>query len=142
MLNPDFVDARAHFVIPEGSIYFDCAYKGLTPLEAAAAAAQTPIVSAGPWAPEQAEQLRTELADTVARLVGLQTEDLALVPSASYGMALARGLVRLRPGDEVLLLDTEHPASVLPWYAACSLAGATVRPVSTSIPDLKEAILT
>lgn len=140
MLNP-LVDARAHFVLPEGCIYFDCAYKSLTPLEAAAAAAQSPTAFDGPWAPEHAEQLRTELADTVARLVGLRADDLALVPSASYGMALARGLVRLRPGDEVLLLDTEHPASALPWYAACRLAGATVRPVSTSIPDLTEAIL-
>jgi selenocysteine lyase/cysteine desulfurase len=142
MLNTTSVDTRALFVIPESCIYFDCAYKGLTPLKAAAAAAQSPTVFDGPWTSEHAEQLRTDLTDTVARLVGLGADDLALIPSASYGMALARGLVRLGPGDEVLLLDTEHPASVLPWYAACRLAGATVRPVSTSIPDLTEAILT
>ena len=36
--------ARAHFVIPEGCTYFDCAYKGLTPRAAAAAAALSPTV--------------------------------------------------------------------------------------------------
>lgn len=142
MLDGNQVTARAHFVIPERCVYFDCAYRGLTPRAAAAAAALSPTTSDRPWAPEHAEQLRTELADTVARLVGLGADDLALVPSASYGMALARGLVRLKRGDQVLLLDTEHPASVLPWYAACRDAGAAVHAVSTSIPDLTEAILT
>lgn len=142
MLDDSPLPARAQFVVPERCIYFDCSYRGLTPRTAAAAAALSPTASDGPWAPEQAEQLRAELADAVARLVGLGADDLALVPSASYGMALARGLVRLKPGDQVLLLDTEHPASVLPWYAACHDAGATVHAVSTSVPDLTEAILT
>ena len=56
-------------------------------------------------------------------------------------MALARRAVRLRPGDQVLVLEMEHPAAVLPWYAECRTSGAQVTTVPTSCADLTEATL-
>ncbi|MGH8201701.1 MAG: aminotransferase class V-fold PLP-dependent enzyme [Steroidobacteraceae bacterium] len=101
----------------------------------------SPRISDGPWAPSQAEDLRSELLHVVAALVGVESTDIALTPSASYGIALARTLVRLRPGDQVLMLQTDHPASVLPWYAECRMAGASVQLVDDTTEDLTEATL-
>jgi selenocysteine lyase/cysteine desulfurase len=111
------------------------------PVAAAEAAALSPTTSDVPWAPSHAEDLRSELLRVIAAIVGVQSTDIALTPSASYGMALARNLARLRPGDQVLMLRTDHPASVLPWYAQCRTAGATVQLVDDTAGDLTEATL-
>lgn len=141
MSHSNFQGVRSQFVIPEGCVYVDCAYKGLTPVAAAQAAAMSPAISDTPWEPSHAEDLRSELLHTVAALVGVESTDIALTPSASYGMALARDLVRLRPGDQVLMLQTDHPASVLPWYAECRNTGASVQLVDDATDDLTEATL-
>jgi selenocysteine lyase/cysteine desulfurase len=133
--------ARSQFVIPENCVYVDCAYKGLTPVAAAEAAAMSPGISDGPWAQSHAEDLRSELLRVIAALVGVESTDIALTPSASYGMALAKTLVRLRPGDQVLMLQTDHPASVLPWYAESRTSGASVQLVDDTAQDLTEATL-
>lgn len=137
----DLVDARSQFIGPEGGAYFDCAYKSLTPRAAAEAAALSETGLDAPWTAGHAEELRSELLDVVADIVGLKAEEIALVPSVSHGMALARSAVRLRPGDQVLVLEMEHPAAALPWYAECRASGAQVTIVSTSCADLTEATL-
>jgi selenocysteine lyase/cysteine desulfurase len=137
----DLVDGRSHFIGPERGAYFDCAYRGLTPRAAAEAAALSEIAWDVPWAPGHTEELRSALLDVIADIVGLTGEDIALVPSASYGMGLARGIARLQSSDQVLVLEMEHPAAALPWYAQCRIAGAKVRTVAMSCSNLTDATL-
>jgi selenocysteine lyase/cysteine desulfurase len=55
------------------------------------------------------------LRATLGRLVGADPREIVLGDSTSYGLdLLARGLP-LEPGDEVLLVEGDFPASVYPW---------------------------
>jgi cysteine desulfurase/selenocysteine lyase len=57
------------------------------------------------------------LRAVLAALVGVQADDVIVGDSASHGLhLLARGL-RWRDGDEVLAVQGDYPATVLPWLA-------------------------
>lgn len=141
-LRAEVTAARSRFILPDGAVYFDCAYRGLTPRRAAEAAALSPTVLDCPWEPECVEELRSALSGGIAAMVGVRAGEIALIPSASHGMALARSMANLRAGDRVLILETEHPASVLPWCAECGATGAGVVAVPDCGPgDLTERIL-
>ena len=51
----------------------------------------------------------------LASLVGGDTEGVALVPSASYGVATAASALGVGGGDRVLMLAEQFPAMVYPW---------------------------
>lgn len=141
-LRAEVTAARSRFLLPEGGIYFDCAYRGPTPRRAAEAAALSPVALDLPWGPEHVEDLRSALVGVISAMVGVEAGELALIPSASYGMALARSVARLQPGDQVLIVESEHPAAALPWYAQCSAAGARVLLAGDSTgSDLTETLL-
>ena len=48
-------------------------------------------------------------------LVGGDAEGVALVPSASYGVATAAAVLGTGEGDRVLMLEEQFPAMVYPW---------------------------
>ena len=52
-----------------------------------------------------------------ARLLGCAAEEVAFCRNTSEGVLWAAGSLRLAPGDEVLLVQGEYPADVLPWMA-------------------------
>jgi selenocysteine lyase/cysteine desulfurase len=137
----ELIDARSLFIVPEGGAYFNCAYKGLTPRAAAEAAALSPTALDCPWAFEQTEALRSALLEVIAEIIGVTSEEIALIPSVSYGMALARSVTKLMPKDQVLILESAHPAAALAWYAECKVSGARILPIKESADDLTEAIL-
>jgi selenocysteine lyase/cysteine desulfurase len=50
-----------------------------------------------------------------ARLVGGVAEGVAIVPSVSYGMAVAANNVAVGEGEKILLLEYQFPSNVYPW---------------------------
>jgi cysteine desulfurase/selenocysteine lyase len=53
----------------------------------------------------------------MARLMGVDSENLALVKNTGHGLSLiADGLI-MEPGDNVVLAACDYPAVVYPWYA-------------------------
>src|SRR3546814_13219688 len=48
-----------------------------------------------------------------ARLVNATAEDVALIPAASYGVAVAAQALPLGPGDSVLTLAEQFPSNEL-----------------------------
>ena len=55
------------------------------------------------------------IREWVARLVGGDAEGVALIPSASYGVATAASALGVGEGDRVLMLEEQFPAMVYPW---------------------------
>ena len=53
----------------------------------------------------------------VARLIGAEAGEIALVPSTSVGLNVAARALPLAPGEVVLVSDREFPANVYPWKA-------------------------
>ena len=121
-------DQRAHFGIPDEVAYLNCAY--MSPLLAEARKAGEAALErrTRPWtirAPDffaDAERLR----GLVARLVAGDPDGVAIVPSVSYGAAVAARNLPVRRGDRVVVLDEEFPSNVYPWRAAAAEAGAAL----------------
>ena len=120
---------RHLFDIPPDVAYLNCAY--ISPLmhavrEVGEASTRR---KCRPWeiVPEDfftdAEEGRRLFAD----LVGASTEDIALVPAASYGISTAARNVPLAPGRQVLLLEEQFPSNVYPWRERVRECGAEVR---------------
>lgn len=73
------------------------------------------------------KKLRTALG----RLINCPPEDIILGNSASYGLHLLANGIRWQPGDEVLVVKGDFPATILPWLGLDE-QGVSVRTVELS----------
>ena len=121
-------DAKNLFQIPAGITYLNCAnmapqLRSITDAGMDAVRAKTT-----PWelsAPEWfsgAEELR----NLAARLMGVESDGIALVPGASYGIATAAANVPLSPGQTVVLLHQEFPSNVYAWRELAKKKGGRI----------------
>jgi selenocysteine lyase/cysteine desulfurase len=117
---------RDLFDIPRDISYFNCAY--MSPLLVAAREAGQHALArkAHPWTIHQPDFVRDvdEARALVAGLLGAAPADIALVPSVSYGMAVACANLPLGAGQRVLLLDEEFPSVIYPWRERARDQGA------------------
>ncbi|XBQ16815.1 MAG: aminotransferase class V-fold PLP-dependent enzyme [Oceanicaulis sp.] len=65
-----------------------------------------------------------------AALFGASPEAVALVPAASYGLAVAANNLTLEAGQEIVLLDGQFPSNVYPWRRLAAETGASIRTVA------------
>jgi selenocysteine lyase/cysteine desulfurase len=61
-----------------------------------------------------------------ARLIGAAADDVAIVPSVSYGMATAMRNVRVGPGQGIVTLGDDFPSGIYAARALARQAGAEV----------------
>jgi len=60
-----------------------------------------------------------------ARFLGCDADEVAFSRNTSEGVLWVASSLRLRPGDEVLVLQGEYPATVLPWLARADMGIVT-----------------
>jgi selenocysteine lyase/cysteine desulfurase len=113
---------RHLFELPEAVAYLNCAYMSPLLKRAAAAGAEAIARKCQPWKISAADFFSdSERARALfARLLGATAEDIAIVPAASYGLAIAAANLPLGPGERVLVLAEQFPSNVYTW---CELAG-------------------
>jgi selenocysteine lyase/cysteine desulfurase len=126
---------RALFEIPEGVAYFDCA-KMSPLLNAAADAGRRGLErKSRPWEIKAAHFFdeSERVRGLYARLIGAAADDIAIVPSVSYGMATALRNVRVEAGQSIVTLGDDFPSGI---YAARALAKqAEAQVVTVSKPE-------
>jgi selenocysteine lyase/cysteine desulfurase len=122
---------RELFDLPNDVIYLNCANMAPQLRSVTQAGIEAVRRKSAPWsltAPEWfggAEALRADCA----QLLGADTDGLALVPAASYGIAIAAANLEVNRGQSILLLDQEFPSNVYAWQELAKRKGATVRTV-------------
>ena len=126
---------RSLFDIPEEVAYFDCAKMSPLLRDAAEAGIEGLMRKARPWE-IQAEHFFEE-SDRVrglfARLIGASADDVAIIPSVSYGMASVFQNVALAASQSIVTLAEDFPSTV---YAARWLARqADARLVTVTRPE-------
>ena len=108
---------RHLFDLPDEVAYFNCAYMSPLLRSAVAAGQQAAQTKARPWqiatpdffsGPERARRL-------FAQLLGAEAGDIALVPSASYGLAVAAANLKPPAGSRILVLQDQFPSNVYVW---------------------------
>jgi selenocysteine lyase/cysteine desulfurase len=116
------------FDIPKGVAYLNCAY--MSPLMHSVVEASSAGLArkARPWEItsddffEQTEILR----GLAARLFCCTADDVALVPSASYGIETAARNQPVARGKKILVLAEQFPSHVYPWRRVASESGAEI----------------
>lgn len=115
---------RHRFDIPREVAYLNCAY--MSPLMAEVVEAGRAAVArkARPWeiAPVDFFRGPEAVRSLFARVIGADAEGVALVPAASYGLAVAAANLAPGPGQVVLVAADQFPSNVYCWQAT----GATV----------------
>jgi selenocysteine lyase/cysteine desulfurase len=127
---------RHLFDIPNDIAWFNTAYMSAQLKAGTAAGAQGVARKARPWqiAPADFFTLTEQARAAFAALIGATADEVAIIPSASYGLEIAARTLPLGPGQRILLLDEEFPSNVYPWRRAAAIAGASVETVSAP-PD-------
>lgn len=132
---PRLTDQRHLFSIPDDVAWFNCASR--TPLLKAAALAggggMTTRVH--PWtmdskvSHDQAERIRALFAG----LIGAGADDIAIQPSASYGLATASRNLGVARGQTIVVLEDQFPSNVFVWMEKARETGA--RLITVPRPD-------
>ena len=119
---------RALFDIPEDLAYFNCASIGPLPRAAQAEIAAAASRRGRPWTISNAEWIDDveERRRLFAALAGTGADAIALVPSASYGLAVAARNLDARPGQRILLLADDFPSDVYTWRAFARRKGCEI----------------
>jgi selenocysteine lyase/cysteine desulfurase len=123
---------RDLFEIPQSVSYLNCAnmspqLRRVTQAGVAAVRAKASpwTLRAGDWfAPT--ERLRTLFAG----IINADPDGVAIVPSVSYGIALAAANVPVAPGQSIVLLDGEFPSNFYAWRQSTRRGGAVLRVVA------------
>jgi cysteine desulfurase / selenocysteine lyase len=111
------VDAAGDFGGFDGRAWLNCAHQGPLPLVAVAAAERALADKAAPhrMGDEAFAEVPRRLKAVLGRLVGVPAEEVILGNSTTYGLQLLVQGLDWRAGDEVLLVDGDFPATIVPW---------------------------
>jgi cysteine desulfurase/selenocysteine lyase len=114
---PAELDVAGDFGGFEGRAWLNCAHQGPLPLVAVAAAERAVADKAAPHriADQAFAEVPRRLKQALGRLIGVPADQVILGNSTSYGLHLLVQGVDWRAGDEVLLVDGDFPATIVPW---------------------------
>lgn len=122
---------RHLFDIPDDVAYLNCAY--MSPLMKSAVDAGTTGLArkAHPWeiTPDKFFTGSDEFRGTAAQLIDSSPDDIAIVSSASYGIATAARNLPLRKGQTILLLEEQFPSHYYAWQRRAEETGAQLKVV-------------
>jgi selenocysteine lyase/cysteine desulfurase len=128
---------RALFDIPDDVAWLNCAYMSPLMKPAIAAGEAGMRGKAQPWTiaaadffpgPEEARRL-------FARIVNAAPDEIAVVPSVSYGMAAAARNLPAPAGSRILLLDEQFPSNVYVWRERAAETGARIETIPRPADD-------
>ncbi|MCF8467892.1 MAG: aminotransferase class V-fold PLP-dependent enzyme [Sneathiella sp.] len=124
---------RHLFDIPETIAYFNCGYMSPLLKSARAAGHQGVDRKSAPWTVAPGDFFtESETARSLfARLINASADDIAIVPSASYGLAIAARNIPIKPGQKILMLDEQFPSNVYCWTELAKETGAMIVTVPT-----------
>jgi selenocysteine lyase/cysteine desulfurase len=128
---------RHLFEIPDDVAYLNCAY--MSPLMKGALQAGNAGLArkTRPWE-LTADKFFTgadEFRATAARLLDAPADCVAIVSSASYGIATAALNLPVRNGQRILVLEEQFPSNYYPWLRLAEEQGATLKTVAWPADD-------
>jgi selenocysteine lyase/cysteine desulfurase len=135
-----WAEIRKQFLIPEDEVYLNNGTVGSSP---------APVLRAvfdGYTKTEEMDQTDPEnypiwgyepynaYRDPVAAFIGCTRDELALVRNATEANNYIANGIEMKPGDEVLMTDQEHPSGEQPWRLKAKRYGVVVKMVTLPKP--------
>jgi isopenicillin-N epimerase len=132
------------FVLPDARAFLNTGTLGIAPkpvlqttIDYLLQSAELNVNELPRWGGEPLDDLRGALAG----FVGCEKDELTLTHNTTEGMnTIANGL-DMKPGDEVLRTDQEHPGGICCWDQKAARFGITVRVAKLPIPPKSSAEL-
>jgi len=135
-----WAEIRKQFLIPEDEVYLNNGTVGSSP---------APVLRAvfdGYTKTEEMDQTDPEnypiwgyepynaYRDPVAAFIGCTRDELALVRNATEANNYIANGIEMKPGEEVLMTDQEHPSGEQPWRLKAKRYGVVVKLVTLPKP--------
>jgi isopenicillin-N epimerase len=135
-----WAEIRKQFVIPADEIYLNNGTVGSSPLPVLKAVFDSyfdcerldwvdpeayPIWGYEPW---------NQYRDPLAQFLGISRDELALVRNATEANSFMVNGWDMKPGDEVLMSDQEHPSGETPWKVKSARYGVVIKKYSIPKP--------
>jgi selenocysteine lyase/cysteine desulfurase len=135
-----WAELRKQFLIPEDEVYLNNGTVGSSP---------APVLRAifeGYNSTEKLDQHEpedypiwgyaawNEFRDPLAEFVGCRRDEIALLRNATEANSYIANGVDMKPGDEVLMTDQEHPGGEHPWNLKAKRYGIVVKKVTLPRP--------
>jgi len=135
-----WADLRKQFLIPADEVYLNNGTVGSSPMPVLRAVfdgynetekmAQSdpedyPIWGYGAW---------NEFRDPLAEFLGCSRDEIALLRNATEANSYMANGLDLKPGDEVLMTDQEHPGGEQPWNLRAKRYGIVVKKITLPKP--------
>ena len=131
---------RKQFLIPEGEVYLNNGTVGSSPV---------PVLRAifdGYTSTEKMDQQDpedypiwgyaawNEFRDPLGEFVGCKRDEIALLRNATEANSYIANGLDMKPGDEVLMTDQEHPGGEHPWDLKAKRYGVVIKKVTLPRP--------
>jgi selenocysteine lyase/cysteine desulfurase len=135
-----WAEMRKQFLIPEDEIYLNNGTVGSSP---------APVLRAifeGYTTTEKMDQQDpedypiwgyaawNEFRDPLAEFVGCHRDEIALLRNATEANSYIANGIDMKPGQEVLMTDQEHPGGVHPWNLKAKRYGIVVKQITLPRP--------
>ena len=127
------LDSQRHlFDIPEEVAYLNCAYMSPQLRGVRETGEEALALKSEPWKVkprdffEESERAR----DLFARICGGDADGVSIIPSVSYGIAVAAANLTVQEGQNILVLDEQFPSNVYPWRELARRRGAELVTIS------------
>jgi selenocysteine lyase/cysteine desulfurase len=119
---------RALFDLPADVAYLNCANLAPQLRAITAAGAHAARTKASPWTVTTSDWFdgAEELRGLAAGIIGVDADGVALIPSVSYGMAIAAKNARVEAGQSIVMPERDFPSNVYAWRALAGARGARV----------------
>ena len=135
-----WAELRKQFLIPADEIYLNNGTVGSSPVPVLKAVfdgyyASEKLNEADPedypiWGYASWNQFR----DPLAEFVGCKRDEIALLRNATEANSYIANGIDMKPGDEVLMTDQEHPGGESPWQLKAKRYGIVVKKVTLPKP--------
>lgn len=119
---------RELFEIPDDVAYLNCAYMGPQLRSVREVGERAVARKSRPWelTPEDFFRDSENVRSLFARLVGGDPDGVAIIPSVSYGIAVAAANVPVETGETIVILEDQFPSNVYPWRELAKRRGAEI----------------
>jgi selenocysteine lyase/cysteine desulfurase len=126
---------RAEFDIPRDICYLNASYMTPQPRRVVESAMRGATRRSQPWTitPSDFFSEVELLRAAFARMVNCSPENIAIVPSAGYGVSCAAKNLSTKPGDIILALGDQFPSNYYAWRRQALATGAEIHSVAKEV---------
>ncbi len=132
-----WIDLKRQFTFPDQQIPMNSANMSPGPrtvVEAVTRATREVDADVSYQNRAQFDTIRETTRERTARLLGVTSDEIALVRNASEANNIVVAGLELKAGDEVVLVDQNHPTNNVAWDVRAARYGFTVKRVSFPAP--------